>query len=212
MCFPGSTQGHIPRPIWQRTTVVTRMGTSTDPGATPLTPKQSLTTVPLNSVVQTHSSTLPVSFISVKIHPELLFSDRQFNDSSVSWCFQTAGEKVSLTDPEGLSLTEYEASFPSWQQVSLCVIAILFHLCSFLNTEDVEFTECGKREDRALSSRMRIVNGVPGNSPWTVSLRDRWVWENTVIHKLVKIHSAVLFVTFDLCLQERKPFLWRIPG
>uniref|UniRef100_A0A8C4DEL3 Macrophage stimulating 1 n=1 Tax=Dicentrarchus labrax TaxID=13489 RepID=A0A8C4DEL3_DICLA len=33
--------------------------------------------------------------------------------------------------------------------------------------------ECGKREDRVQRSRLRIVGGVPGNSPWTVSLRDR---------------------------------------
>ncbi|XP_036388835.1 hepatocyte growth factor-like protein [Megalops cyprinoides] len=35
------------------------------------------------------------------------------------------------------------------------------------------FNECGKREDRLSSSRLRIVGGAPGNSPWTVSLRDR---------------------------------------
>ncbi|XP_035486378.1 hepatocyte growth factor-like protein isoform X2 [Scophthalmus maximus] len=39
--------------------------------------------------------------------------------------------------------------------------------------EEVEFTECGKREDRVPVSRLRIVGGIPGNSPWTVSLRDR---------------------------------------
>uniref|UniRef100_A0A671WHQ3 Macrophage stimulating 1 n=1 Tax=Sparus aurata TaxID=8175 RepID=A0A671WHQ3_SPAAU len=37
----------------------------------------------------------------------------------------------------------------------------------------VEFSECGKREDRIPRTRLRIVNGIPGNSPWTVSLRDR---------------------------------------
>ncbi|KAL0978718.1 hypothetical protein UPYG_G00174280 [Umbra pygmaea] len=39
--------------------------------------------------------------------------------------------------------------------------------------EKVEFTECGKRDDRIARTRLRIVGGVPGNSPWTVSLRDR---------------------------------------
>uniref|UniRef100_A0A8C6P418 Macrophage stimulating 1 n=1 Tax=Nothobranchius furzeri TaxID=105023 RepID=A0A8C6P418_NOTFU len=39
--------------------------------------------------------------------------------------------------------------------------------------ENVEFSECGKRDARFLPTRMRIVSGVPGNSPWTVSLRDR---------------------------------------
>ncbi|KAF3856198.1 hypothetical protein F7725_016921 [Dissostichus mawsoni] len=41
--------------------------------------------------------------------------------------------------------------------------------------EKVEFSECGKRDDRAKESRLRIVNGIPGNSPWTVSLRDSYV-------------------------------------
>ncbi|KAM7402265.1 hypothetical protein PAMP_017519 [Pampus punctatissimus] len=39
--------------------------------------------------------------------------------------------------------------------------------------EKVEFSECGKREERFQMTRLRIVNGLPGNSPWTVSLRDR---------------------------------------
>uniref|UniRef100_A0A4W4EQC4 Macrophage stimulating 1 n=1 Tax=Electrophorus electricus TaxID=8005 RepID=A0A4W4EQC4_ELEEL len=34
--------------------------------------------------------------------------------------------------------------------------------------------QCGKeRDDRMVKSRLRIVGGTPGNSPWTVSLRDR---------------------------------------
>uniref|UniRef100_A0AAY5F5L0 Macrophage stimulating 1 n=1 Tax=Electrophorus electricus TaxID=8005 RepID=A0AAY5F5L0_ELEEL len=39
--------------------------------------------------------------------------------------------------------------------------------------ESVVFNECGKRDDRMVKSRLRIVGGTPGNSPWTVSLRDR---------------------------------------
>ncbi|KAK6321706.1 hypothetical protein J4Q44_G00086820 [Coregonus suidteri] len=39
--------------------------------------------------------------------------------------------------------------------------------------EKVEFNECGKRDDRFVKSMLRIVGGGPGNSPWTVSLRDR---------------------------------------
>ncbi|MGH0169210.1 UNVERIFIED_CONTAM: hypothetical protein FKN15_056349 [Acipenser sinensis] len=38
--------------------------------------------------------------------------------------------------------------------------------------QKVEFIQCGKREDRLVKSRARIVGGLPGNSPWTVSLRD----------------------------------------
>lgn len=34
------------------------------------------------------------------------------------------------------------------------------------------FNECGKRDDRMVR-KLRIVGGTPGNSPWTVSLRDR---------------------------------------
>uniref|UniRef100_A0A8B9HSP3 Macrophage stimulating 1 n=1 Tax=Astyanax mexicanus TaxID=7994 RepID=A0A8B9HSP3_ASTMX len=41
--------------------------------------------------------------------------------------------------------------------------------------EPVVFNECGKRDDRMLKSRLRIVGGTPGNSPWTVSLRDSYV-------------------------------------
>ncbi|XP_026068758.1 hepatocyte growth factor-like protein isoform X1 [Carassius auratus] len=40
-------------------------------------------------------------------------------------------------------------------------------------TTDVVFNECGKRDDRKVKSRLRIVGGKPGNSPWTVSLRNQ---------------------------------------
>lgn len=40
-------------------------------------------------------------------------------------------------------------------------------------TSEVVFNECGKREDRLLKTKLRLVGGTPGNSPWTVSLRDR---------------------------------------
>lgn len=53
-------------------------------------------------------------------------------------------------------------------------------MCVHVCAEKVEFTECGKREDRFQPTRMRIVNGIPGNSPWTVSLRDRCVWHLVV--------------------------------
>ncbi|KAE8611786.1 hypothetical protein XENTR_v10012601 [Xenopus tropicalis] len=38
--------------------------------------------------------------------------------------------------------------------------------------ENIVFDSCGKRNDRS-SQRTRIVGGMPGNSPWTVSLRNR---------------------------------------
>uniref|UniRef100_A0A8C1PVW2 Macrophage stimulating 1 n=1 Tax=Cyprinus carpio TaxID=7962 RepID=A0A8C1PVW2_CYPCA len=40
-------------------------------------------------------------------------------------------------------------------------------------TTEVVFNECGKRDERTVKSKLRIVGGKPGNSPWTVSLRDR---------------------------------------
>ncbi|XP_073915754.1 hepatocyte growth factor-like protein isoform X3 [Castor canadensis] len=49
-------------------------------------------------------------------------------------------------------------------------------LPSILNPPDqVQFVKCGKRVDRLdkQRSRMRVVGGQPGNSPWTVSLRNR---------------------------------------
>lgn len=52
--------------------------------------------------------------------------------------------------------------------------AVMHRRC--VSAEKVEFSECGKREDRFQPSKLRIVNGIPGNSPWTVSLRDRCVW------------------------------------
>uniref|UniRef100_A0A8K9WW68 Macrophage stimulating 1 n=1 Tax=Oncorhynchus mykiss TaxID=8022 RepID=A0A8K9WW68_ONCMY len=48
-----------------------------------------------------------------------------------------------------------------------------FDYCAIKQCEKVEFNECGKRDDRFVKSILRIVGGRPGNSPWTVSLRDR---------------------------------------
>ncbi|XP_011889118.1 PREDICTED: hepatocyte growth factor-like protein isoform X2 [Cercocebus atys] len=42
-------------------------------------------------------------------------------------------------------------------------------------TDQVQFEKCGKRVDRLdqRRSKLRVVGGHPGNSPWTVSLRNR---------------------------------------
>ncbi|XP_054136981.1 hepatocyte growth factor-like protein isoform X4 [Melozone crissalis] len=40
------------------------------------------------------------------------------------------------------------------------------------NTDTVTFEQCGQREER-LQQKGRIVGGQPGNSPWTVSIRNR---------------------------------------
>ncbi|XP_072276384.1 hepatocyte growth factor-like protein isoform X1 [Pyxicephalus adspersus] len=39
--------------------------------------------------------------------------------------------------------------------------------------ENIAFDSCGKRVDNSPPKRSRIVGGQPGNSPWTVSLRNR---------------------------------------
>ncbi|XP_053147122.1 hepatocyte growth factor-like protein isoform X2 [Hemicordylus capensis] len=41
-----------------------------------------------------------------------------------------------------------------------------------LNPNNVVFDQCGKRDER-IQVRTRIVGGLPGNSPWTVSIRNR---------------------------------------
>ncbi|KAJ1109174.1 hypothetical protein NDU88_006538 [Pleurodeles waltl] len=41
-----------------------------------------------------------------------------------------------------------------------------------VDAENVTFDSCGKRDDRVVR-KARIVGGLPGNSPWTVSLRNR---------------------------------------
>ncbi|KAM6470315.1 hepatocyte growth factor-like protein isoform 1-T1 [Liasis olivaceus] len=45
-------------------------------------------------------------------------------------------------------------------------------LSNLLNPENVVFDECGRRDERR-DMRSRIVGGRPGNSPWTVSIRNR---------------------------------------
>lgn len=54
----------------------------------------------------------------------------------------------------------------------LCMCVVMF---VYIWTEGVVFNECGKRDDRMVRNRLRIIGGTPGNSPWTVSLRDRSV-------------------------------------
>lgn len=41
-----------------------------------------------------------------------------------------------------------------------------------LLTDMVAFEQCGRRDER-LQRKGRIVGGQPGNSPWTVSIRNR---------------------------------------
>lgn len=90
----------------------------------------------------------------------------------------------------------------------------------YMWTEGVVFNECGKRDDR-VRSRLRIVGGTPGNSPWTVSLRDRSVIF-LILSSPSPHHPPLSFcffsmsslndtsLSFSLSGQERKAFLWRI--
>lgn len=63
-----------------------------------------------------------------------------------------------------------ERTHSQWTPLCLCVVVFVY-----IWTEGVVFNECGKRDDRMVKSKLRIVGGTPGNSPWTVSLRDRSV-------------------------------------
>lgn len=45
-------------------------------------------------------------------------------------------------------------------------------LMSPLPADVVAFEQCGRRDER-LQRKGRIVGGQPGNSPWTVSIRNR---------------------------------------
>uniref|UniRef100_A0A672SBZ6 Hepatocyte growth factor-like protein n=1 Tax=Sinocyclocheilus grahami TaxID=75366 RepID=A0A672SBZ6_SINGR len=88
--------------------------------------------------------------INPKTHPEANLTDNYCRnpdgDHHGPWCY--------TTDPK----TEFD----------YCAIK----QCESANHR-VVFNECGKRDDRTVKSRLRIVGGTPGNSPWTVSLRDR---------------------------------------
>ncbi|EAW65003.1 macrophage stimulating 1 (hepatocyte growth factor-like), isoform CRA_e [Homo sapiens] len=50
-----------------------------------------------------------------------------------------------------------------------------FDYCALRRCDQVQFEKCGKRVDRLdqRRSKLRVVGGHPGNSPWTVSLRNR---------------------------------------
>ncbi|XP_048462133.1 hepatocyte growth factor-like protein [Rhincodon typus] len=62
-------------------------------------------------------------------------------------------------------------------QWDYCAIRTCKGQAKSTNKEDpalVEFESCGRREDRTVENKKsRILRGVPGNSPWTVSLRNR---------------------------------------
>uniref|UniRef100_A0A8C2HH36 Macrophage stimulating 1 n=1 Tax=Cyprinus carpio TaxID=7962 RepID=A0A8C2HH36_CYPCA len=90
--------------------------------------------------------------INPKTHPEANLTDNYCRnpdgDHHGPWCY--------TSDPK----TEFD----------YCAIKQCGEASMFI---DVVFNECGKRDDRTVKSRLRIVGGTPGNSPWTVSLRDR---------------------------------------
>uniref|UniRef100_A0A667X0W7 Macrophage stimulating 1 n=1 Tax=Myripristis murdjan TaxID=586833 RepID=A0A667X0W7_9TELE len=92
------------------------------------------------------------TLINPKTHPEANLTENYCRnpdeDQHGPWCY--------TTDPK----TEFD----------YCAIK----QCAGEKVSMIEsFNECGKRDDRPPPMMLRIVNGVPGNSPWTVSLRDR---------------------------------------
>ncbi|CAG06990.1 unnamed protein product, partial [Tetraodon nigroviridis] len=82
-------------------------------------------------------------------------------DQHGPWCY--------TTDPK----TEFDYCAIKQCGVLLGPLCLLGEVPINEPVEKVEFNKCGKREDRFQPTRLRIVNGIPGNSPWTVSLRDR---------------------------------------
>lgn len=52
------------------------------------------------------------------------------------------------------------------------VLVVQPRLMPTLPTDVVAFEQCGQRDER-LQQKGRIVGGQPGNSPWTVSIRNR---------------------------------------
>ncbi|XP_058633832.1 hepatocyte growth factor-like protein [Onychostoma macrolepis] len=95
--------------------------------------------------------------INPKTHPEANLTDNYCRnpdgDHHGPWCY--------TTDPK----TEFD--YCAIKQCAGEKVPIIGP------TTEVVFNECGKRDDRTVKSRLRIVGGTPGNSPWTVSLRDR---------------------------------------
>uniref|UniRef100_A0A8C2EJF0 Macrophage stimulating 1 n=1 Tax=Cyprinus carpio TaxID=7962 RepID=A0A8C2EJF0_CYPCA len=93
--------------------------------------------------------------INPKTHPEANLTDNYCRnpdgDHHGPWCY--------TSDPK----TEFD----------YCAIKQCEKVPITGPTAEVVFNECGKRDDRTVKSRLRIVGGTPGNSPWTVSLRDR---------------------------------------
>ncbi|NWR23443.1 HGFL protein, partial [Emberiza fucata] len=60
----------------------------------------------------------------------------------------------------------------SWVGTLEWVLVVQPQLMPTLPTDTVTFEQCGQREER-LQQKGRIVGGQPGNSPWTVSIRNR---------------------------------------
>lgn len=52
------------------------------------------------------------------------------------------------------------------------MLVVQARLMPTLLTDTVTFEQCGQRDERLLQ-KGRIVGGQPGNSPWTVSIRNR---------------------------------------
>lgn len=109
----------------------------------------------------TTAAAAPPLCVSSDTNSELLLFFLMFPNS---WREGDADGPRRSVSPQSESLTCRHV----WSTTGFKLSSVLF-----VNTENVEFNECGKRDDRLPRSWLRIVNGIPGNSPWTVSLRDR---------------------------------------
>uniref|UniRef100_A0A8D0G9G9 Macrophage stimulating 1 n=1 Tax=Sphenodon punctatus TaxID=8508 RepID=A0A8D0G9G9_SPHPU len=95
----------------------------------------------------------PATFLTA--HLEQNYCRNPDNDSHGPWCY-TMDPSIQF---------DYCAIKPCGESRP-CLTSTL------LLADIVVFSECGKRDER-IPLRARIVGGLPGNSPWTVSIRNR---------------------------------------
>ncbi|XP_063148045.1 hepatocyte growth factor-like protein isoform X2 [Candoia aspera] len=95
----------------------------------------------------------PFSPLLPNVHLEQNYCRNPDNDSHGPWCY--------TMDPK--TQFDYCAIKPCADDKKLS---------NLLNPENVVFDECGRRDERR-EIRARVVGGRPGNSPWTVSIRNR---------------------------------------
>lgn len=154
---PGSRPALLPMRTWRRTSAGTPTGTATGPGATPPTQAPPSTTVRCGAAVSATPcpSPRPATWGRLPNALALGLSD----DDGPS----------SIPEPPGNGLGPGVGGRPLTHPYPVRVSP---HRPL---TEQVLFEKCGKRVARLDRERswLRVVGGQPGNSPWTVSLRNR---------------------------------------